>query len=335
LKNLHPLYEPNQEILRSNQEQAQFIVGTMEIYDFCLAWNWEYDQAFVHSLRTACQAYQLSFLEITPDNLSSTLQALVDQQISFYALFDRASDVDENFKLLDLWARQQDILRINRFRKARRAWNKATMHTQFLEAGLDAPHTIVLPSCDEQPVLEPIDLTCLGECFAIKPVHGGGGLGVCTGATTWEQVLASRQQYPTDQYLLQSQVFPATLEDHPAWFRVIYCAGQVFTCWWDPATHVYTPLQEGEADRLNLHPLLEIPLTIADICQLELFSTEIALTTAGHFLVVDYVNDPIDLRLQSQAAEGVPDQIVTTIASRLALYVAAFCHVPLMYAEQA
>lgn len=306
----------------------------MEIYDFCLAWNWEYDQAFVHSLRTACQVQQLSFFEITPNNLSSTLQALVDQQISFYALFDRASDEDQSFKLLDLWARQQEVLRINRFRKARRAWNKATMHTEFLDAGLEAPPAIVLPSFHEQPIPETVDLTCLGDCFAIKPVHGGGGQGVCTGATTWDEVLSSRQQFPTDQYLLQSQVYPAMLEGRPAWFRVIYCAGQVFPCWWDPGTHVYTQLQECEIDRLSLQPLREIPQAIASICQLELFSTEIALTPAGRFLVVDYVNDPIDLRVQSQAAEGVPDLIVDTIASQLALYVASYCRIPLVYAEQ-
>jgi hypothetical protein len=237
--------------------------------------------------------------------------------------------------LLDLWARQGEVLRINRSRKARRAWNKATMHEELMIAGMEAPHIIVLPSFNEQPILEVLDLTWLGECFAIKPVHGGGGLGVCIGATTWDEVLASRQQFPTDQYLLQSQVYPAMLEDRPAWFRVIYCAGQVFPCWWDPATHVYTPFAEAEIDRLNLYPLLEIPLTIAAICQLELFSSEIALTPEGQFLVVDYVNDPIDLRVQSQAAEGVPDQIVASIASQLALYAASYCQIPLVYAEQA
>jgi len=307
----------------------------MQIYDLCVAWNWQYDANFVQALEMACQANQLSLLQVTPDNLSATLQALVDRQISFYALFDRASDTDESFKLLDLWARQGEVLRINRFRRARRAWNKATMHEELLSAGMEAPNVIVLPSFNEQPILEALDLTCLGECFAIKPVHGGGGIGVCTGATTWEEALTSRQQFPADQYLLQSQVFPALLEGRPAWFRVIYCVGQVYPCWWDPSTHIYTPVDEAKIDRLNLRPLVDIPLTIASICQLELFSSEIALTLSGNFLVVDYVNDPIDLRLQSLAAEGVPDQIVTTIASELALYAASYCQIPLVYAEQA
>jgi len=290
----------------------------MQIYDLCVAWNWEYDTDFVQALEIACQAQQLSLLQVTSENLTSTLQALVDREICFYALLDRASDADERFKLLDLWARQGEVLRINRSRKARRAWNKATMHEELLSAGMETPHAIVLPSYNEQPILEALNLNCLGECFAIKPVHGGGGMGVCTGATTWEEVLTSRQQFPADQYLLQSQVFPALLEGRPAWFRVIYCVGRVYPCWWDPTTHVYTPMDEAEIDRLSLHPLLDIPQTIASICELELFSSEIALTPPGRFLVVDYVNDPIDLRPQSKTPEGVPDILVEDIASGLA-----------------
>jgi hypothetical protein len=63
--------------------------------------------------------------------------------------------------------------------------------------------------------------------------------------------------------------------------------------------------------------------TIARISELELLSTEIALTPEGLFVVVDYVNDQIDLRLQSKANDGVPDYIVHTIAERLADLVAS------------
>jgi hypothetical protein len=57
--------------------------------------------------------------------------------------------------------------------------------------------------------------------------------------------------------------------------------------------------------------------TIAQVCRLELFSTEIALTAEGLWIVVDYVNDQIDLRLQSKASDGVPDEIVGDITERL------------------
>jgi hypothetical protein len=180
----------------------------------------------------------------------------------------------------------------------------------------------VLPPCAEQPVLPPVDLSPLGESFTIKPAHGGGGEGVVTEATSWDQVLAARQAHATDSYLLQAHIFPTQLDARPAWFRVIYCAGQVYPCWWDTTTHVYTPVTPEEADRYGLSPLFDITTLLARLCGLDFFSTEIS-SSQGHFVVVDYVNDQIDLRLQSKAADGVPDAIVWDMAERLAGLVAA------------
>ena len=56
---------------------------------------------------------------------------------------------------------------------------------------------------------------------------------------------------------------------------------------------------------------------IAGICGLNLFSTEIAYTADGDFVVVDYVNDPIDLSIQSNTRDAVPDDIVRDITERL------------------
>jgi hypothetical protein len=75
----------------------------------------------------------------------------------------------------------------------------------------------------------------------------------------------------------------------------------------------------------RLAPLREVTATIAAACGLELFSTEIALVADGRFVVVDYVNDPIDLRLQSRTAQGVPDVLVHLIAENLVTLAATHC----------
>jgi hypothetical protein len=54
---------------------------------------------------------------------------------------------------------------------------------------------------------------------------------------------------------------------------------------------------------------------------LRFFSTEVALTEHGTFVVIDYVNETCDLRLQSLHYDGVPDQLVQNIASFIAHYV--------------
>jgi hypothetical protein len=79
-----------------------------------------------------------------------------------------------------------------------------------------------------------------------------------------------------------------------------------------------------EKARFGLRSLREVSARIAQVCGLHLFSTEIALTEDGKFLVVDYVNDPVDLRLQSKAIDGVPDGYVESIAGRLVRLVENF-----------
>ena len=312
--------------------RTRYEVSAVQQYDFCFAWNWQYDSEFARMLEAACRSEGISLLQVTPHDLPQILHALIQGQIKFRSLLDRASDTDLDFSPLILWARQQNVLRLNRFRVARRAWDKAAMHKRILAAELDAPYTLALPPCAEEPEPEALDLSVFGEKIALKPAHGGGGMGVVIAPACWEQVLAARQAYPFDQYLLQAYVTPTTLDGRPAWFRVIYCAGQVFSCWWDPLTHRYAAVTDEESSRFGLHQLFQISQIIADIAQLELFSSEIAMAQDGRFLVVDYLNDPIDLRLQSQATEGVPDVIVEAVARRLARFVASYLEDPQAYA---
>jgi hypothetical protein len=298
----------------------------MSHYDLCLAWNWEYDRDFGHLLETACARVGLSFFPVAPENLDSTLAGLSSGEISFAAYLDRASESDPRFQPLVDRARQLKVFRINPQELTVWATDKATMHLEFVSRGLDTPYTILLSPSNEQPGLPPLDLSPLGGRFAIKPASLGGGEGVVLEATSLEQVQSVRWQYPHEKYLLQAQVTPQALDGRPAWFRVLVCDGAVYPCWWDQRTHVYTPVRAEERFRFGLRGLYEVPRRIAGICRLDLFSTEIALTADGRFMAVDYVNDPLDLRLQSRAADGVPDAFVENIAGRLARLVQRNIH---------
>jgi hypothetical protein len=289
----------------------------MEIYDLCVAWNWVYDADFIGILDQSCQSRGLSLLQITPGNLPQILNALVGRELSCRVFFDRASDEDPQFLPLVQWVQEDSIQAINAYEIASRTWDKAHMHSRLVSRGLDVPPTIILPSYLEKPELPEIDLCKLGEQFTIKPAHGSGGVGVMTKASSWDQVLAVRKEHATDHYLLQAQVAPIQVDTHPAWFRVIYCAGVVYSCWWNPVSHVYTPVSEAEKSGHGLDTLDEIALVIARLSKLDLFSTEIAYTPEDKFVVVDYVNDQIDLRLQSRTQEGVPDAIVQGVADGL------------------
>lgn len=293
----------------------------MQNFDLAFAWTWEHDTAFVSFLEAACQRRRVSIYQIRPDNLEFVMDALEANELGFLCFFDRASDADPAFLLLVAWAASHIPHRFNDFPFARRAWDKVNMHTAFLAAGLHTPYTIILPPFVCAPALPEPDLSPLGETFVIKPAHGGGGVGVLTEAHTWVEVLAARTLFPEDAYLVQTQVTPLLLEGQPAWFRVIYVVDTAHLCWWNHRTHIYREVTADEEQRFGLGPLRDMAEVIARICQLELFSTEIACTQDGHFLVMDYVNDPIDLRPQSLAVEGVPDSLVAQIAARVADWV--------------
>ena len=293
----------------------------MQTYDLCVAWNWEWDAGFIELLRQACARHHLSLLEATPENLTHLLLDLERAETSFYAFLDRASDSDPHFLPLVHWAQNHAHLRINPYEHASLTWNKSAMHYALIDAGLHTPYTIHLPPYQQEPMLPTLDLCPLGDQFTIKPAHGGGGEGVIMEAKSMEEVMHARQVSPSDQYLLQAHIVAQDLDSRPAWFRVICCTGEVFPHWWDPQTHFYHPVSVHEKNRFHLDPLWGIPLSLAAICNLELFSTEIALVSSGAFIVVDYVNDPIDLRLQSQAIDGVPDEVILHIADRLVEYV--------------
>jgi hypothetical protein len=273
----------------------------MDRYDLCLAWEWKYDADFVTVLNAACQSHGLSLLQITPENVAEISDSLASDQIACRVFWDRASEDDGRFIPIVQWAVGHCVYRINPFEKARLTWDKGAMHRAFTELGLQTPYTIILPPYEEHPEIPSIDWEALGERFTIKPAHGGGGEGVIAEAPSSSQV--------QDAY-----VIPIQLGSRAAWFRVFYCAGQIYLCWWDTSTHVHTPVTDADETNHDLGPLRTITTTIAQFCGLDLFSTEIALTADGRFVVVDYINDQIDLRLQSKAVDGVPDEIVQEIA---------------------
>jgi hypothetical protein len=294
----------------------------MNNHDLCIIWDWKYDSDFIMLLNKSCLSRNLSVLQITPENLDDSLNTLNNQRLIFNVFLDRASESDVRFMPFVHWACENSKYYINRHEQASRSWDKAVMHYELIKAGIYTPHSIILPSYDEQPVISSIDLTQLGERFVIKPVHGSGGEGVIMDLTSLSQILELRKANKTYRYLIQKNIIPRKLDTHPAWFRVLYCKESVYPCWWNPESHIYTPITESEENQYGLGELTSIAKTIAKISELDLFSSEIAFTEENLFIVVDYVNDQPDFRLQSNAMDGVPDDIVCKIVENLSELVA-------------
>ena len=290
----------------------------MTCFDLCLPWYWEYDDDFVSMVEAACVAQDVSLWQISPANLLTSITALYKGEITFKTLLDR-SQGDDRFTPIDRWAREHRVRRMNPPELSAWSEDKTTMHLEFIQAGLYTPYTILLAPFVEQPVLPALDLTPLGHNFVIKPSNGGGGEGVVMGASSLDQILHARMEFPTQKYLVQANVMPKMLGEQPAWFRIYYAANECYPCWWDPETHIHAVVTAEEEAQYGLSRLRGDTLRIASLCRLDWFSTEIALTEDGRFIAVDYVNDGIDTRIQSKAMDGVPDEVIQKIAQQLVM----------------
>jgi hypothetical protein len=292
-------------------------------YDLVITHDWEYDRDFVRLVDASARARSLASLLVPPGDAARILGDLRSGALDLRVLLDRASGSSPEFIELQALAVERGRDVIEPLDKIRWASDKATMHLEFLSAGLPTPHTVILPSFAAQPDIRiaPADLAPLGVPFVIKPANTtGGSLGVVANASTPADVLAARRTYPADKYLLQEKVVPELRGGRRFWFRGFYVLGEVHLAWWDDRTHLYAELAHAQAAAAGLAPIYAIVRTIARVSRLRFFSTEVALDVRGRFIVVDYVNEICDMRLRSAHADGVPDAVVQRIADRIAAY---------------
>ncbi len=301
--------------------------SSMETFDLAVAWTWPPDAEFVSLIEMAAHTRGASLLRIEARNVRQVLHALEVGAIRIRRFLDRASDEDEMFAPLARWvqlhASAEDPFAprpINSHELMVRAADKATMHLEFLSAGLSVPHTYILPPAASHPStkLPTEELRRLGVPFVVKPANTtGGGNGVVVGVKTAAEVAVLQRTHPGDKYLVQELIRPAYLGDNRAWFRVFYVCGDTHLCWWDDQTHAYEEVSQDDERLFGLDVLRSIAGTIARICGLDFFSTELAQTQDGRFVAVDYVNEMVDMRLQSTVPNGVPASVVRRVAERL------------------
>ena len=293
----------------------------METFSLGIAWNWEYDADFVAGLEGVCLERNLTTYRIDPRSLPDALHGLRSEELAFSAFLDRASDDDESFEPLVKLISRSPTRIFNPLQHVEHAKDKATMHLEFITNGLNVPYTIIISPYNKKKEIELSlsELSHLGRPFIIKPANTtGGGTGVVMGAESLKYVLDTRQHHKNDKYLLQETVRPTILGGHKAWFRVLYAFGEIIPCWWDDVTHLYQPLSDDEEREYELTGLRHAAETIRKVCKLDFFSSEIAMDEKKKLVVVDYVNEVCDMRLQSRHSDGVPDNIVRRIQVLLA-----------------
>ena len=282
--------------------------------DLLVAWDWEYDLAFVTRLVNRATEAGLAAKALHTREIEAGASI---NPAEVKVLLDRASDVSQAVASLARAARQAGAYVVNDPDLVPDATDKATMHLRLMAAGVHVPWTILLaPLADRRPG-ELDALPRIGTPFVVKPARGSGGQGVVVDASTLTDILVARARFKDDKYLVQERVEPKIVDQRPAYFRVLFCLGDIAVCFWDPKTRVYTPLSPEQEASAWCQEVREVARVTARVSGMDLFSTEVAMTADGRPVSVDYVNDMCDLRPASEASDGVPDRLLDAIAARL------------------
>ena len=296
----------------------------MNTYHIGFAYDTEYDQDFIDILEAGASAAGLGSYRVNTWNLEETYSLIQDRSLNFLSYYDRASDTSPNFYKLYRLLEKRNAFILQLLKKQELAADKALMHRQFQKAHIPVPRTIVLekPADGSDCRIVDHDLKHFKRPFVVKPaVNTGASSGVNLNAFTVQDIHQTCRFGGDFKYLVQQKINEKQTEKRKFWFRVFYVCGTVYSCWWDPQTHRYEEVTDRQIGLYHLQPLADMIKKIADNCELQFFSTELACDSTDRFYAIDYVNEICDMRLQSKNFDGVPDDLVRKIASSIINYI--------------
>ncbi len=285
----------------------------MQTYDLAIAYKWIYDRELTELIEKMFLENELSTYIIGEFNYTEVANALRNQELSFRAVLDRASDEDENFADLARLFTESNTYVINNYEKTENAIDKYKMHNILDQENFPLPYTYFIPPFDknEEVVIPEEVFEKLGCPYVIKPsYYSGGGDGVIIDACGSELIRTARNQNPDDYYLLQKRVYPKVYNGRRVWIRSYWFFDEVFIVWWDDQTHIYSELNYSDFQILDLNRVVEFTTGIAELSGMDYFSSEFTIDQNEELFIIDYVNDQCDMRMKPEHFDGVPKIVV-------------------------
>lgn len=277
-----------------------------------LLWEWSEDAYLAEDLLARAAATKVRARAFKPEEFFGLKSETIVVNPP-HLLWDRAGDVfPEACRIAD-WAEAAGALAVNPVRGARMIHRKDRLHKLLVESNLPVPQTVVLRNHADP---DELNRAC-GKYLVLKPALSGGGEGVRIQCWDYDSLKAEIASRPTENWLLQEYIEPARIAGRAAWFRVFYLLGDVRVCWWDHKTHIYELIPCEELERLGFNDLKNLGRKIASCIPMQFFSAEIAYRANGKPVVVDYINDPCDLRSKKRIPNGVPEELLDWVFGRI------------------
>jgi len=297
----------------------------METFDFAIGCQYvdKQEDFFIECLKQECRARRMRFLCVDGESVNSLESDIKKGKAKIRFYLDMAS---ETYSKRDRFTRFNYSLKDSGTRivddpdDTKVATDKSITHHDLARAKVPVPYTIIIRNWEPQRRLTPQEKKKLGLPFIIKPALGYGqkGVKIVDKKYNLKDIAQARKFNKGDNFLLQEFIEPLEIEEEPAWFRVYSIFGEIIPCWWNPHTRDYRQVTMKEADKYKLFPLARIASEIARITRIDWFSCEIAISRKNKkFVVIDYMNDQCAVCARSQEKGGVPDEVVSHLASRI------------------
>lgn len=290
----------------------------MKTYDIGIGWASSIDKKFVYQLKAAIRKRRRTYREISYRNLSRTLEDILRGRLNFKTFVDLSSFEHPGYMLMAGELRVRDCRIINDPYATVRAASKASLHELFDSNDLPVRKTFILAANKklERRKLRAV-VRSLGLPFVLTPAVGGGYDDVQLNATTVDDILKFIELNSTEDCLAQEYIVPTVLRGRVAWFRPIFACGKIIPHWWDPQNHFYQRFGGTKEERGVRHVLEKYMNKIARLTGLDLFSTEMAMTTRGIYVIIDYANHPIDLNSQEIERDALPPETLYDVAGAI------------------
>jgi hypothetical protein len=297
----------------------------MRVYDLVMTHKLDADDFFIHCIQRLCAEAKLNFFLIEPLWVDSFFDLLKQGKVWPRVLLNMHSEhhqPEEIYHRLVKLAAERNCMVIDPPERALAAFDKSRLHPRLVEAGIPVPFTVVVPAPPAPGSngwqLTEAERAGLGAPFVIKPGMGYGRRGLVLDAASERDLARSAGAWPDERYLLQRRIVPRQHNGAPLYWRVYFVFGTVWLSWWNCYTDNYRLVTAEEREKLGLSSLEDLIRRIAALTGMTFFSSEIAQTETGEFVVIDYVNDQCHLLSQSAHPQiGVPDELVAAIARRI------------------
>jgi hypothetical protein len=297
-------------------------LNATRVYDLVMTHKLDTDDLFIHRVQEHCAQLGLNFFLVEPLWAQRFYEYYARNEVWARVLLNMHSEhhlPDDIYHRLVLLAHHKNTRVIDPPDVAQSAFDKARMHETLLAGGFSVPLTIVVPQSAVATIqLSPEQKEQLGTPFVIKPSHGYGRRGVILDAADEKDLNRSVSAWPNPAYLLQRKIVPRRVDEKPAYWRAFFVFGEVWICWWNCFSDRYQVTTEEDRAKFKLAEIEILMRRIAELTQMQFFSSEIAEVESGELVLIDYVNDQCHMLSQSADPRmGVPDMIVAAIARKL------------------